>query len=330
MSRRLFPALLTLLLALNAVAKNRAVATPPQDDASRAIGSGASVTGEVSSVDGNLITLAGGLVTIDASGAKILDRDGSATIAAIQPGARIIATLRDPGTVSTGPLVATAIAVLRHADVTFTGTVQSVDTAGSQFLLLNRTVKVDANTVFVNFGRQGSIANLQANTLVIVEADVVGGALVASRVTLISPIPPRPRLASGVVKSIESGAWVITVRDHDTTFVINESTKILGEPKVGDRVEVLYTVDTAHANVALSIVKFVQTPKAVRFTGVVKSIEGTRWLITRDHDHKDVVVNWPLSARISPAANVGDRVEVVAIENADGTYTAIAIVPIRT
>ncbi len=318
-----------LLLALNVVAKNRAVAPPPQDDASRGIGSGASVTGEVSAVSGTLITLAGGLVMIDASSAKILDHDGAATISAIQPGARIIATLRDPGTVTTGPLVATAIAVLRHADVTFTGTVQSVDTAGSQFLLLNRTIKVDANTTFVNFGRQGSIANLQANTVVIVEANVVGGALVASRVTLISPIPPRPQTASGVVKSIGTDAWVITVRDHDTTFVVNASTKILGEPKAGDRVEVLYTVDSAHANVALSIIKSIEAPKAVKFTGIVKSIETPKWVITRDSDHKDVVVNWPLSVRISPAANPGDRVEVIGTENADGTYTAISIVPIR-
>ena len=325
MSRKLAPALLALLFAITALAKERAVASskPPV-----AIG-GASVTGEVTSVSGNLITLAGGLVTIDATNAKILHGQGASTIAAIQPGTLILATLQEPGTVSTGPLVATAIAILRNADVTFTGTTQSVDVAGSQFLLLNRTIKVDAGTTFVNFGDQASIAGLRANMLVIVEADVAAGALVATRITLISPIPPRPHVVSGVVKSIGTDAWVITVDGHDTTFVVNASTKILGSPKAGDRVEVLYTVDTAHANVALSIVKSVAVPKIVKFTGVVKSIDSPRWVITRDDDHKDIVVNWPESVRIFPVARVGDRVEVLAIEHSDGTYTAIMIVPRR-
>jgi hypothetical protein len=329
MSRKLAPALLALLFVFPALAKERAVASSKQDDAHVAVGSGASVTGEVTSVTGNLITLAGGLVTIDATNARFLHGQGAATIAAIQPGTLILATLQETGTVSTGPLVATAIAILRNADVTLTGTTQSVDVAGSQFVLLNRTIRVDAGTTFVNFGDQASIAGLRANMLVIVEADVVAGALVASRITLISPIPPRPHVVSGVVKSIGTEAWVITVKGQDTTFVVNASTRILGAPKAGDKVEVLYTVDTAHANVALSIVKSVTVPKLVKFTGVVKSIDTPRWVITREDDHKDVDVNWPESVRIVPVARVGDRVEVLAIEHSDGTYTAVMILPRR-
>jgi hypothetical protein len=327
MSRKLTPALLTLLFALTALAKDRAVAPPAT--ARLTLGSGASVTGEVNSVSGNIITLAGGHVTIDATNAKILHVGGAATIAAIQPGVLITATLQEPGTVSTAPLVANTIAILRNADVTFTGTIQSVDVAGSQFLLLNRTIKVNANTTFVNFGDHSSIASLHANTLVLVEANVADGALVASRITLISSIPPRPRVANGVVKSIGTEAWVITVDGQDTTFVVNASTRILGSPKAGDKVDVLYTVDSAHANVALSIIKLPEMPKIVRFSGVVKSIATPLWVITRDDDHKDVTVDWPMSVRMSPVARVGDRVEVVGTENSDGTYTAILIVPRR-
>ena len=330
MSRKLLAALLsfTFLLAIPALAKDRAVASSKPGRPPVAIGSGASVTGEVTAVSGNLITLAAGLVTIDATNAKILRGDGEATIAAIQPGALILATLQETDAAS-GPLVATAIAILRNADVAFTGTTQSVDVAGSQFVLLGRTIKVDANTTFVNFGDRSSIAGLQPNMLVIVEADVAAGALVATRITLISPIPPRPHVVSGVVKSIGTAEWVITVDKHDTTFVVNASTKILGSPKAGDKVEVLYTVDSAHANVALSIIKSVEVPKLVKFTGIVKSIDAPRWVITRDDDHKDVVVNWPESVRIFPLAKVGDRVEVLAIEQTDGTYTAVMIVPRR-
>jgi hypothetical protein len=329
MSRKLVPALFVVLFAITALAEERTIARPQQGERRPGIGSGASVTGEVVSVSGNLIALAGGLVTIDATGAKILHGRGAATIAAIEPGALITATLQEPATGSTGPLVANAIAILRNADVTFTGTTQSVDVAGNQFLLLNRTIEVDASTAFVNFGDGGSIASLHANMFVLVEADVVAGHLVASRVTLIASIPSRPQHASGVVKSIGTGAWVIAVRDQDTTFVVNPSTRILGSPKAGDKVEVLYTVDSAHARVALTIIKSIEVPRVVTFTGIVKSIDGPLWVITRDDDHRDVVVDWPLSVRLSPVAGVGDRVRVVATENPDGTYTAAVIVPHR-
>lgn len=329
MSRKLVAALLTVLFALTAFAKDRAVAPPKQAGARLLHGSGASVTGEVTSVSGNVITLAGGLVTIDATNAKILRGEGAATIEAITPGALIIATLQEPGTASTGPLVATAIAILRNADVTFTGTTQSVDVAGRQFVLLNRTIEVDAGTTFVNFGEHASIADLHANMLVAVEANVAAGALVASRITLISPIPPRLQIARGVVKSIGTEAWVIAIGEHDTTFVVNASTRILGSPKAGDKVDVLYSFDTAHANVALSIIKSIEVPKVVKFNGIVKSIDIPRWVVTRDDDHKDVVLDWPESVHFPAIVRVGDHVAVVAIENADGTYRAIAILPRR-
>jgi hypothetical protein len=328
MSRAL-AALLTLVVAIPIVAKVRAVAPPSQSSSRLAAGGGASVTGEVTSVIGHVITLAGGNVTIDASHAKIMHGHGAATIAAVQPGATITAMLHETTAGSAGPLVATAIAILRDADLTFTGTIQSVDVAGSQFLLLSRTIKVDPHTNFVNFGDHGSMARLHTNMHVVVEADVAAGALVASRITLVAPIPPRPHAVSGVVKSAGTDHWLITVGGHDTTFVVNASTRILGAPTAGDHVDVVYTVDSANAHVALSIIQSTEAPKVVEFTGVVKSIEGPRWVITRDHDHKDVVVNWPESVRISPVAGVGDRVLVTATENHDGTYTATAIVPHR-
>jgi Domain of unknown function (DUF5666) len=329
MSRKLAVALLALAFSASLAAKGRSVAPPPQDDPARiSLGSGASVTGEVSSVNGGLILLAGGIVTIDASGATFLNAEGKNSIESIKPGMLIAATLREPSSVSTAPLVATAVAVLRSAEVTLTGTVQSVDTAGGQFLLLNKTIRTNAATTFVN---ANGLSNIQANTMVVVEANASGNALVASRVTLIAAIPPRPQTSTGVVKSIGSNAWVITVRDRDTTFVINSSTKILGDPKAGDKVEVLYTVDTANANVALAIVKHIviEVPKIVRFSGVVKSIEAHYWVITRDDDKKDVIVRWPENVRLFPAVRVGDHVDVVASENGDGSYKLITILPRR-
>jgi len=327
MSRKLALAVVTLLFAFTALAKDRAVA--PSRSSDIRLGSGASVTGEVTAVAGNIISLAGGLVTIDAGGARILRGEGPATLADVKPGALIAATLQEPGSVSTGPLVATNVAILLNADVTLTGTTQSVDGAGNQFLLLNRTIKAGPNTTFVNFRDRASISGLQANMLVIVEANASGGALLASRITLIAPFPPRPQVASGVVKSIGTDSWVIDVRGTDTTFVVNASTRILGSPRVGQKVDVLYTVDTANANVALSIIKSFELPKVVIFNGVVKSIEGSRWVITRDDDHKDIVLNTLGGIRLPPFFSVGDRVVVTASENSDGTYTLLMILPRR-
>jgi hypothetical protein len=329
MPRKLAVALLSLLLALTAFAKERAVAPPKQTGTRVLHGSGASVTGEVTLVSGRFISLAGGLVTIDASNAKILGGNGEATLEAITPGALIIATLQEPEIITTGPLAATTIAILRNADVTFTGTAQIVDTEESKLLVLNQIIKVDAGTAFVNFGENASLENVHPNMLVAVEANAAGGTLVASRITLLSPIPPRLQIARGTVKSIGTEAWVIAIGDHDTTFVVNASTRILGSPKAGDKVEVLYTFDTAHANVALSIIKSTEVPKGVRFNGVVKAIAVPRWVVTRDDDHKDAVLDWPESVHFPPLVRVGDRVTVVAIENADGTYRAIAILPRR-
>jgi hypothetical protein len=324
MKKALVTLVVLLLLAVTAVAKQRSVTAPTPEGDARVKGSGASVTGEVTSVSGNLISIAGGLVTIDASQAKILSGRDGATVAAITPGMLILATVTDGGTVSTAPLVASTIAVLHSADVSMIGLVQSVDTAGSQFLMLSRTMKVNASTSFENFGTGATLASLQTNMLVAVEANVAGSSLVASRVRLIAPVPPRPEIASGVLKSIGADAWVVTVRDHDVTFVVNAHTKIIGSPKAGDRVDVLYMVDNAHTNVALSIIKSVELPKYVTLIGTIKSYDPPRWVITLE-DGKDVVVIWPESVRISPAYTIGDKVRITALENPDGTYTLVKI-----
>jgi hypothetical protein len=299
--------ILILLFATTLFAKDRVVTISPA----------ASVTGVVSAVNGNLVSIAGGAITIDVANAKFVDGD------ALKPGMLITATVQDS---TSSPLVASAVAIIRSTDLTLTGTVQSVDVAGSQFSLLGKSIRTNASTTFVN---GSGIASVQSGMMVLVEANVVSGAITASRVTLIAPIPPRPETATGTVKSIGSTAWVITVKDHDTTFVINAATKILGDPKVGDKVEVLFTVDSAHANVALSIMKSIEAPKVVKFSGVVKSLGASSWVITRDDDHRDVTIKWPDNVRLFPAVAVGDHVDVVALENSDGTYTLVMIVPRR-
>jgi hypothetical protein len=314
--------LVVLLFAVTAVAKQRAVAVPKPEEDARVKGAGASVTGRVTTVNGTLIEIAGGLVPIDASHAKLINGRDGATIAEIRPGMLIIAAVANPDHITTGPLVASTIAVVHSADLSMIGLVQIVDTTGNQFFVLNRNVKVDSSTSFENFGTGATLGNVQSNMLVEVDANVSGSSLVASRVRLIVPVPPRPEFASGTVKSVGADSWVITVHENDVTFVVNAHTKIVGSPKAGDKVEVLYMVDNAHANVALSIIKSVELPKLVTFTGKIKALDPPKLVLTLD-DGKEVVILWPESIRISPAVNVGNRVRVTALENPDGTYLLV-------
>ena len=41
------------------------------------------------------------------------------------------------------------------------------------------------------------------------------------------------------MKSITGATWVVDADGQDKTFTVNEQTKIVGEPKVGDLVQVL-------------------------------------------------------------------------------------------
>lgn len=242
--------LILLLLALPLFARTRAVSSGPS--ANRA--SGATVSGIVSSVNGNLIRLAGGLVTVDASGAKIVtDRGREATVAQIETGMLLFATLKSSDVAANAPLPADMITATRLSGTTFFGPVQSVDLASNSFELLGRAIFVNGET---SFGGVRSLSELLSNEMVIVQADASGGRLVASSVLVLAPFPPVVNRVHGTVKSIGAGSWVIArERESDLTLVSNAQTKIVGAPKVGDTVEALYSIDSANANVAILILK---------------------------------------------------------------------------
>jgi hypothetical protein len=284
-------------------------------------------------VSGNLITLAGGLVTIDATNARIVgNRGDNQTVATIERGALIFATLRTTDVAANAPLPAALIAVTRNADVTLFGPVQNVDRTNNTLTVLGRTIRITPQTSFGGFfpGRETapSLADVQTNMLVGVQANANGASLVAQSVTLIAPVvPTRPSAVSGTVRSIGTDSWVVDSNGRAITLVVNANTKIIGSPKVGDRVEVLYTVDSSNANVAYSIVKHADLPKIVQFRGVVKSIGANAWVITREGS--DVTVRVNERTRLVPGTEAGHTVEVMATQEADGTLTAIAILRLR-
>ncbi|HUR82211.1 MAG TPA: DUF5666 domain-containing protein [Thermoanaerobaculia bacterium] len=322
-------ALALVLFACSAFARTRSVAAP---DARVDNGAG-TVTGTVSSVSGNLIQLAG-VVTIDAAGAKIsVDHGREGTIADVKPGMQLFAALRAS---SNNVLSAAIITVTDPTDVTLSGTVASVDAASKTFSLLNQTIYTDANTSFGGYKREAgtTFADIQPNVIVYVAADVVvNGKLLAREVLVVAPAPPRVGHARGTVQSIGTDSWTIRTEDGATlALVVNAQTKIAGSPRVGDTVEVLYTINSANENVAVSIIKFehVTPPQVFHFHGNVKSIAGTTWTMSTDNGDKTFTVNESTKIiSIAGTVGVGDLVDVLAVTRDDGSLLAVTITKLR-
>jgi hypothetical protein len=94
--------------------------------------------------------------------------------------------------------------------------------------------------------------------------DVVASVGTSNAYTALSIIPvstdrpPKPGLHfRGTVKVIAASAWTVTVEggSREVTLQITPETKITGDPKVGDRVEVSAAVDASGAFKAISIAK---------------------------------------------------------------------------
>lgn len=314
MLRKPLVLLFAIALSFSALARTRATSHPtPKVDA-------ATVHGVVTSVQGNLIAIADGLVTIDASSARIMiGRGEKDSVAEIETGMLIFATVKAPEQAN-APLVATTIAATRIADATLFGTVEAVDNANHTITLLGRTIQLDAHT--------SVSVEVLPNQIVQVQTESVNGRLVATSVLVVVPVVPSVHTARGTVKSIAPDAWVIEQDGKSLTLVIDAQTKIAGSPKVGDRVEVLYRIDSAHANVAIAITRFEvpdvpSIPQLTHVSGTVTAISATSWTIAA----QTVKVNE--RTKIEPNIKVGDSADALVEKKEDGTLTAILIMKRR-
>ena len=327
MSKRL-AVLVLVLLSFSAFASTRELAT--RELHPRA----GTVSGIVHSVDRNIIRLADGLVVIDATDAKIVvGRGREASVADIEPGMMLFATIASPNHPSSHPVQkASMITATRFGDATLTGTVQMVDVPTRSLVLLGQTISVDDHTSFGGYhrGEDVDLSDVMVNQLVQVQVDAVNGRLLAREVLILAPVPPQVGRVRGTVKSIGTESWEIDAEHETVAVVINAQTKILGSPKVGDTVEVLYNVDSANRKVAISIVKFERpsVPRVVQFHGTVKSISGSTWVVTEGPSHeRTFTVNE--RTKITGNPKTGDLVQVFATQADDGTLTAIAVMRLR-
>lgn len=342
MIRRFAMAVLLFSLPLAAFAGNRRVVMPPAPDMSTdvlGIGmmSGATVSGTVASVQGTTITISSGAtaIRIDASAAKFMgDHDATASIADVKAGARITAFINTANAIAAGaPLPAQIIMVESQPDLAVTGAIQSIDVAHSNFSILGITIAVDSNTsygsAFPTFAPITGLNGIAVGQVAAVTASFRNGAIVATRVQVISPSIPATAILNGTVKSIATNAWVITGKDaKDTTVAIDAQTKILGDPKVGDNVQVMATIDSAHNYIAIAIVKIgLPMPVQNEMHGWVASIQPDQWTIGGPPGSMMPVMLVKVTSTTQIYANpkVGDKVTVTGTREANGVFTAAKI-----
>jgi hypothetical protein len=266
-----------LLLVLLTVTQAAVVGQPPRavkgtpalgpslpSDPFRSPVSGAAVTGTVASVQGSIITLNSGgapAIRIDAAPAKFLGEARLVTLADVKAGVRITAYISTtPAPAAGAALPAQLITIEDLPGLVVTGPLQSIDVPQKRFTVLGITLTADATTSFSSafpfFAPIKNVGDLAVGQMVNVSGEFSGGAIVAKRVQLLTPVIPITATFNGTVKSISATAWVLTGGDgQDVTVTIDGQTKIIGSPKAGDRVQVIANVDTAHNYVAVLILR---------------------------------------------------------------------------
>jgi hypothetical protein len=292
---RVLSFLLVSVLALGASAgvRRRAVA-PPRGATADVLGvgsiNGAAIAGSVAAVDGPIITLQTGGATpifIDASGAKIVSlNDAWSTIDDIAVGARITAFIDPAPRMSpSSALHAQLIAIDSHPDLLIAGSIESIDVPGSTLTILGVKITVDENTQFSSavptFAPIEGLEDLTAGQIVKVDASLHDSKIVANHVVLVSFGATSTSILKGTVKSISGSSWVIAdAAGLESTIVINDKTKIVRDPGVGDEVEVITQPDESGNDAALVIVKLRDADgEAFHIHGWVRSIAPDHWSI---------------------------------------------------
>ncbi len=251
-----------------------------------------SVEGTVSKVAGPILDLIEGGIQIDVTNATITGGDDRLANplpwSGILVGARVVAQVTVPDVIPAVfpplPLPATKVVVFQTRAGELTGTIQSVDVAGRKFTMLFHTVATSAGTKWSGGGPNGAVKGIEDLTagMFAIVAVVNSGGFVATSVEAYGAFTPPPLFAwHGAVETITPTAWTIAGR----TVQLDSDTKIVGDPKVGDIVDVVAKVHNPPPGtygpsylVAVSIVKAptVRPPaggeRATEFDGVVESI----------------------------------------------------------
>ncbi len=301
-----------LLLSLFGVAPLAAADGSPVASLARP----STVAGTVSKISGPILDLIEGGIQIDVTNAKITGGDDRLANplpwSGILVGARVVAQVTvpeilPPTSFPPPPLPATNVVVFQSRAGELAGTIQAVDVASGKFTMLIRTVSTNASTKWSGSGPNGAvkgIGDLAAGMFAIV-AVVNSGGLLATSVEAYGPTPPELFAWRGAVQMITPAAWTIAGR----VVQVDSDTKFVGDPKVGDIVDVVAKVHNPPPGslapsylVAVSITKapVIMPPgpgeRATEFDGIVESIPVAPTAVSAPLGHwkissRDVLVN---------------------------------------
>jgi hypothetical protein len=307
----------------------------------------------VTKVTGTVLDLVGGQIQIDVSGATITNGDGPDVgplpSTAIPVGARVVAQVTvletlPPTSFPPPPLPATSVVVFLPRDGRLAGTIEGVDVADGKFTMFYRAISTNSATTWSGVGPNGpvkGIGDLVAGMYATVAVVASSGGLLAASVDAIGFVTPPELFAfRGAVQTITATAWTIAGRGVQ----VDSNTKIVGDPKVGDIVDVVALVHNPPPGslapsylVALSITKAPAVtppgPGATEFDGIVESIPAAptangaplgHWKISS----RDVLVNG--LTKLDTGIVVGSAVQVkgtfVTASAAGGTLSATQFV----
>ena len=342
-----------LLLALPAAAQLTGRASGTSSGSGSSGGSSGVAPGEIvegvvskilptaSMIAGPLVALLDGIVLVDLTGADVkrFGPDGAPETGPVAAGDRIVAVLKDPTTTG-GRLVARTAFVYAEPDgVVFRSDLESVDATAKSFVLLGLTIRTTAATVFAGDGVSG-LVDLKKGDPVVATVHNVGGAAEATRVLRTAPIPMPGERVRGRVMVIDTTSWTISPVSSGPSIPevivdVTADTRIVGDPKVGDDVEILGRRDAAGRLVAVLIVRAPATPavEVQRIHGWVGSIATDAWSIRTGPAGSmapDLIVKVDEGTRIVGSPKVGDEVEILATKPASGAATALLIVKAGT
>jgi hypothetical protein len=210
---------------------------------------------------------------------------------------------------------------------------------------LNGTVKSIGNDAWViTSNGQDVTVTINAQTKIVGSpkagdpVEVIGWTDSANKFVALSIIKfERPQVVffRGKVRTIAGDTWTLGPIDSegaadDRVWIVQvtSDTKLVGNPRVGDDVEV--TARGTTTLTALMIIKrpTVSLPTFQTFRGIVRSINGDTWEVTVDGD-AILRVKVARTTLVPPGTRVGDRVEVNAVDYGDG-YIALTIIRLRS
>ena len=288
-------------------------------------------SGTVAALHGDELALAGvserfrlaGSVTELLSGRALSPED-------LAPGS--VVTLRIEGRESDGRWRVSAVTLVPKDPLRLEGPITSVAGDGRSFSVLGVRIELGPRTAYSGRGRSGPVRSARelapGATASVTLTAKAGGALEATQVRVTGARgrsgrvvgsrrtePGEDQEIRGTVTGVSDSSWTVDAR----TFLVDGGTVFLGDPGLGDFVEVRFHLDAADNAVADRIQKEDPADDELEFRGIVEAIGDASWTISGR------VVRVGASTVFRGSPRVGDLVEVRADRSADGTLTATHI-----